>query len=125
MLFFTLFQTIRNIKQDRSAVGKYNTHRTVEGQCTLAQAREQPTKRRQRSDWTQNVKPADTGKQTHSNILDSECTHTQKEVQGARCLRVGGGSPCTGLTRKGEYSSQETKVDTLPELHSKRTQKEP
>ena len=63
-----------------SAVGKRNTHRTVEGQCTLAQAREQPTKRRQRSDWTQNVKPADTGKQTHGNMLDSECTHTQKEV---------------------------------------------
>ena len=96
VLFFTLFQTIRNIKQDRSAVGKYNTHRTVEGQCALAQAREQPTKRRQRSDWTQNVKPADTGKQTHSNILDSECTHTQKEVQGARCLRVGGGLHALG-----------------------------
>ena len=125
--FFTLFQTIRNIKQDRSAVGKYNTHRTVDGQCTLTQAREQPTKRRQRSDWTQNVKPSDTGKQTHGNILDSECTHTQKEVQGARCLRVrgGGGSPCTRLTRKSEYSSQQTKVDTWPEIHSKKTQKEP
>ena len=71
-----------------SAVGKRNTHRTVEGQCTLAQAREQPTKRRQRSDWTQNMKPSDTGKQTHGNILDSECTHTQKEVQGGRCLRM-------------------------------------
>ena len=81
---FYAFQTIRNIKQDRSAVGKYDTHRTVEGQCTLVQGREQPTKRRQRSDWTQNVKPADTGKQTHGNILDSdsECTHTLKEVQG-------------------------------------------
>ena len=63
-----------------SAVGKRNTHRTVEGQCTLARAREQPTKRRQRSDWTQNVKPADTGKQTHGNILDSECTNTERGV---------------------------------------------
>ena len=92
VLFFTLFQTIWNSKQDYSAVGKRNTHRTVEGQCTLAQAREQPTKRRQHSDWTQNVKPADTGKQTHGNMLDSECTHTERGVQGARCLRMGGGS---------------------------------
>ena len=71
-----------------SAVGKRNTHRTVEGQCTLARAREQPTKRRQRSDWTQNVKPADTGKQTHGNILDSECvqctqTHTERGARGS------------------------------------------
>ena len=91
-LFFTLFQTIWNSKQDYSAVGKRNTHRTVEGQCTLAQAREQPTKRRQHSDWTQNVKPADTGKQTHGNMLDSECTHTQKEVcKGLVVWEWGGG----------------------------------
>ena len=71
---------------DTSAVGKRNTHRPVEGQCTLAQAREQTTKRRQRSDWTQNVKPSDTGKQTHGNILDSECTqlHTHRK----RCKGV-------------------------------------
>ena len=127
MLFFSLFQTIRNSKQDRSAVGKRNTHRTVEGQCTLAQAREQPTKRRQHSDWTQNVKPADTGKQTHGNMLDSECTHNRKRcARGSLFENRGDGvgwSPCTGLTRKSEYSSQQTKVDTWPETHSKKTYK--
>ena len=34
-----------------------------------------------------------------------------------------GGSLCTGLARKSEYSSQQTKVDTWTALHSKKTQK--